>query len=376
MSDLRVEIAALRPHFPGLRDKLYFNFGGQGAMPDEAWDELQSSYRHIETCGPFSRAANDWIIERMQAVRGAIAAQLSATPERVMLTESTTHGMNVPLWGLDWKPGDRVLLSDAEHYGVWNIVRQLQARFGIEADICNVMWAENPIEVFAQSLTPRTRMALVSHVLWNSGRVMPLAEFARCCRDRGVLLHSDAAQSAGVMPLDLPALGVDFYAFTGHKWFCGPAGVGALYISERGQQHLQPTYTGWRWSYAPENSAEQFEVATIAYPLYMAWQAAIAFHDRWAPIGDRFTRQVKMAQLLWQKLRELPSVKCLSATPPDAGLVAFTLADRDPSAVESALEKHHVFIRSMADPVCVRASVHYFTTPAEIDGLVKAIARL
>lgn len=369
-------IASLRRHVPGLRDKLYFNFGGQGVLPDAAWDELQSAYRHIETCGPFSRAANDWIIERMQSVRSAIAAQFSTVPERVMLTESTTHGMNVPLWGLDWKPGDRVLLSDAEHYGVWHIVKQLQERFGIEADTCNLMWAENPVEVLAQSLTPRTRMALVSHVLWNSGRVMPLAELAQCCLDRGVMLHSDAAQSAGVMPLDLPALGVDFYAFAGHKWFCGPAGVGALYVSERGQQHLQPTYTGWRYTYAPDRSAEQFEVATIAYPLYMAWQAAIAFHDGFAPIGDRFARQVELAQVLWQKLNALPDVTCLSASPPKAGLVAFNVANRDPIAVESALEQKQIFIRSMADPACLRASVHYFTNPEEIGGLVAAIASL
>ncbi|MEO0855207.1 MAG: aminotransferase class V-fold PLP-dependent enzyme, partial [Cyanobacteria bacterium J06648_11] len=304
-------IASLRQHFPALQTKAYFNFGGQGVLPDVARDELLAAYSHLETCGPFSRAANDWILERLQAARGAIASHLGTQPERVMLTESTTHGMNVPLWGLDWQPGDRVLLSDAEHYGVWNIVKQLQARFGIEADTCALMRADDPVETLERHLTPRTRMVSICHVLWNSGRVMPLADLARCCRDRGVLLHSDAAQSAGVMPLDVEALGVDFYAFAGHKWFCGPAGVGALYLSERGQEFVQPTYSGWRYTYAPENSAEQFEVATLAYPLYLAWHAALTFHDRFAPVADRYARQVRQARELWQKLRSLPGVTCL-----------------------------------------------------------------
>jgi L-cysteine/cystine lyase len=369
-------IADLRAGIPALQGKVYFNYGGQGPLLASARQAIAATYDETDRLGPFSKAALDWLNRRVADLRVTLAELFQTTPDRFALTESTTSGMNVPLWGLDWQPGDRLLLSDAEHYGIWAIAHRLQERFGIELAECPLMHSSDPVATLERHLTDRTRMVLVSHVLWNTGRVMPLAQLADCCHAHDALLISDAAQSAGVLPVNLSATPVDGYAFTGHKWFCGPAGVGALYLSESAQAQIRTTYTGWCGIYATETGADRYEVATSAYPLRHAWQAAIAQHDSYAPLPDRYRQQVGMVQLLWQRLRDLPGVRCLSDEPPAAGLVAFTLAGRTPAEVESALEARSIYIRSMPDPICLRASVHYFTTIAEVDQLVAAIAPL
>ena len=389
-SGLFPSLAVHRKQFPALVEKVYLNFGGQGPLARPAREAIALAYDRFEQLGPFSKAAWSWLMPEEDSLRQAIARLLNTTPDRIALTESTIAGMNVPLWGLDWQAGDRLLLSDAEHYAVWEIARGLRDRFGIELDTCPLSESQatqshpgqsrtNEIDNFVRTLEsclhPKTRMVCISHVFWNSGTILPLKELAECCHQQGILLHVDAAQSAGVLPLDLPDLGVDFYAFTGHKWLCGPAGVGALYISERGQAAIQPTFTGWCKTYA-KGGAETFEVSTAAYPLRVGLRAALELHERFGSTRDRYQKQVRTSQYLWRKLQEIPGVKVCNSQLPQTGLVPFCIVDRDPQDLELLLEDQRIYVRSMQSPPCLRASVHYFTTEEELDRLLEALKTL
>ncbi|MGK7912733.1 MAG: aminotransferase class V-fold PLP-dependent enzyme [Synechococcus sp.] len=361
-----------RQHFPALAGKSYLNFGGQGPLAQPARDAIATTYETCDRLGPFSQAAFRWLFAEQDALRQTIATFLKTSPDRIALTESTIAGMNIPLWGLDWRAGDRLLLSDAEHYGVWEIARELQTRFGIELDLCPLSTSPDCLQTLADSLQPATRMICISHVLWNSGTILPLKSMATLCHEHNVLVHVDAAQSAGVMPLDLPDLGVDFYAFSGHKWLCGPAGTGALYVSERGQAAIRPTYTGWCKTYAQEG-ADCFEVSTSAYPLRLGLKAAIEVHDRLGTAAERYQQLVHISQTLWAGLQQISGVQVCNPHSPMTGLVPFTVADRDPKELELALEERGIFVRSMAEPKSLRASVHYLTSEEDIDRLLDVI---
>ncbi|MEL7083187.1 MAG: aminotransferase class V-fold PLP-dependent enzyme [Cyanobacteria bacterium J06597_1] len=365
-------LATHRQQFPALKGKSYLNFGGQGPLAQPARAAIATAFDSCDRLGPFSKAAFSWVLSEQDALRQALATLLSATSDRITLTESTIAGMNIPLWGLDWRAGDRLLLSDAEHYGVWEIARELQARFGIEIDTCPLSNSQDCVQTLADYLQPATRMVCISHVLWNSGTVLPLAELTQLCQERNVLVHVDAAQSAGVLPLNLPELGVDYYAFTGHKWLCGPAGTGALYVSERGQAAIRPTFTGWCKTYA-KGGAECFEVSTAAYPLRLGLKAAIELHDRFGTVQERYRQQIRTSQRLWSELQEIAGVDVCNPQQPQTGLVPFTVAERDPQELETLLEERGIYVRSMADPQSLRASVHYFTSDDDIDRLLSAI---
>ena len=368
-------LANHRSQFPALKGKTYLNFGGQGPLAQPAREAIVNAFDTCNQLGPFSKAAFEWLFYEQDTLRQTVANYFGSTANCIALTESTIAGMNIPLWGLNWRTGDRLLLSDSEHYAVWEIARELSHRFGIQLDTCPFSRSEDCLQVLADAIEPNTRMVCISHVLWNSGKILPLKEIAELCHDCGILLHVDAAQSAGVLPLELDKLGVDYYAFTGHKWLCGPAGVGILYISERGQAAIRPTFTGWCKTHS-KWGADAFEVSTAAYPLRIGFKAALEIHNQFGKPEERYQRQVDLAQFLWRQLQAISGVEVCNPQLPQTGLVPFTLANRDPGELEQYLEEQHIYVRSMETPKSLRASIHYFTTMEEITHLVEAIAEV
>ena len=391
MSDLtaKITIEKQRQQFLGLANKTYFNFGGQGTMPQASLDAIVNTHQYIQKVGPFSGQVNSWLQDQTASVRDAIAQELKTTSDRITLTENVTAGCNIALWGIDWQPGDRILISDCEHPGIIATVKEIARRFAVNIDVCPILATlnqGNPVEVIQQHLSPQTRLLVISHLLWNTGQVLPLKEIVSLCHNysanRTIRVLADAAQSVGCLDLDLPDSGVDYYAFTGHKWLCGPAGVGGLYISESAFAQLHPTFIGWRSidldregqpaSWKP--NGQKYEVATSAYPEYQGLKAAIAVHQQWGDSRQRYQRIRQLSQYLWFALSQLEGVECLKKSPPEAGLVSFQILDRNQLDIVSKLEQRGFFLRTIANPNCIRACVHYMSLTQEIDSLIAAIS--
>lgn len=379
-----------RQQFPALANKVYFNFGGQGPLPSSAMESIINAYEVVQQQGPFSGGANAWVQERVAATRVAIAQELGVSPQTITLTENVTAGCNIALWGIDWQQGDRILMTDCEHPGVIAITQEISRRFGVEVDICPLLETLNqgdPSEVIAQHLQPQTRLVVLSHLLWNTGQVLPLADIVRVCHDycdRPVQVLVDAAQSVGSLPLNLSDLEVDFYAFTGHKWLCGPAGVGGLYVRPEVLTSLSPTYIGWRGITMDKtgeptgfkDSGQRYEVATSAYPLYEGLRSAIALHQQWGTPQERYQQICQLSEYLWRSLSQVDGISCLKFSPPQAGLVSFQAAGHSHKKLVESLEEQGFLLRTLANPECIRACVHYFTLPDEVERLVEAIAKL
>lgn len=385
----KTQLAAHRQLFPGLANKAYFNYGGQGPMPRASLDAIVQAYDYIQKSGPFSNGMNAWIVHESNLTREAIASELGAPVQSIALTEDVTVGCNIALWGIDWQSGDRLLLTDCEHPGIVAAAQQIGRRFDVEVDICPLLATlneGNPASAIASHLHPNTRLVVLSHILWNTGHVLPLAEIVELCRQHNgskpLLTLVDAAQSVGLLPLNLTELGVDFYAFTGHKWWCGPEGIGGLYIRPEISESLTPTFVGWRSIVNDDEGklvgwkadARRYEVATSAYPLYAGLRSAIATHQQLGTASERYQQILEKSKYLWQRLSELPNINCLRTSPPEAGLVSFELSEQKKhSALVNFLEQQGFMLRTILNPNCVRACVHYFTLESEIEQLLKAI---
>jgi L-cysteine/cystine lyase len=378
-----------RQQFPALANKTYFNYGGQGPMPQAALEAIVAAYQQIQTQGPFGLKTNQLVANEAALTRQAIAQELGVTAETIALTENVTAGCNIALWGLNWQPGDRILLSDCEHPGVIASINEICRRFGVVVDsfpLQATLDTGDPVATITARLQPQTRLVVLSHVLWNTGQVLPLAEIAagvrQAQRERPIRILVDAAQSVGWLPLNLAELGVDFYAFTGHKWWCGPEGVGGLYIHPEMLASLEPTFIGWRGlDYSqPQlpfvNDARRYEVATSAYPLYAGLRAAIATHQTWGSAIERAEQIVSLATYLWKSLQQIAGIKCLNVVAPRSGLVSFQVATGNHAKLVKDLEDRHFYLRTIVDPDCIRACTHYFTTTAEIDELIGSLSQL
>ncbi|MDB9304856.1 aminotransferase class V-fold PLP-dependent enzyme [Nodularia spumigena CS-591/12] len=389
ISAAKTKLHQHRAQFPALANKTYLNYGGQGPMAQGAMDAITQTQADIQHTGPFGNEAYAKVSQAKENLRDAIASQLQAPPESITLTEDVTVGCNIAMWGIDWGAGDHMLLSDCEHPGVIAASQEIARRFAVEVTTCPLKETLNtgdPVTVIAQHLRPNTRLVILSHVFWNTGQVLPLDKIVEICRANNSLVLVDAAQSVGLLPLNLSELGADFYAFTGHKWLCGPAGVGGLYVRPEVREKLQPTFIGLRGIVVDSQAqpvnwqpdGRRYEVSTSATPLYVGLTQAIAIHQQWGTAQERYQQICRNSEYLWQQLGTLPDVQALRTCPPESGIVSFQL-NQPKSGVHfklvQFLESQKILTRTIADPDCIRATVHYLTLESEIDQLIEGVQK-
>ena len=250
--------------------------------------------------------------------------------------------------------------------------------------------AAGTLAALEAALTPRTRLVVLSHLLWNTGQLMPIAAVAERLQShpRQPWLRVDAAQSLGAIPVAEAAAAADIYACTGHKWCCGPEGLGAVALSERLLAESSPTLIGWRSlsnetaaSSAFHRDARRFEVATSCLPLFAGLDTSLQLLEAEGDAQARLRRIRERSQQLWSGLQQIEGVQTLLQQPPPAGLVSFVLGDpaQGPMAAATAAEwvRHlgaqAIWLRSLDDPICLRACTHLTTTAAEVEQLLAAL---
>src|SRR5438477_532903 len=183
-------------------------------------------------------------------------------PERFVFTLNCTDALNMAFKGV-LVDGDHVITSDLEHNSVSRPLRQMEldGRITLTRVRADRGGTIDPDDI-RQAVTPRTRLVALTHASNVLGTVQPVAEVGRIARDKGLLFLVDAAQTAGVLPIDVQALHIDLLAFPGHKSLLGPTGTGALYVGPRAQVRA------WRAGGTGGGSAS--ETQPRAFPYFLA----------------------------------------------------------------------------------------------------------
>jgi L-cysteine/cystine lyase len=397
-------VEQLRAGMPALSNKTYFNYGGQGPLPGASLEAITRCWHTIQELGPFTTAVWPLVNGHTNRLRQRLGQWLGVPPQRLAFTENVTSGCVLPLWGLPWRQGDALLLSDCEHPGVVAACQELARRHGLELRLLQVGdLTTSPdatehalLERLEQALEPNIRLVVLSHLLWNTGQLLPIERVAERLSqhpNRPWLLV-DGAQSLGSVPVAAAASAADIYACTGHKWCCGPEGLGVVALSDRLLAEAQPTLIGWRSlvseqlsgpSAAPaappfHGDGRRFEVATSCMPLFAGLDCSLQLLEAEGSAEKRLERIRGKAGQLWQGLRLLPGVEPLLAVAPPAGLVSFRLRGPDgemiePEAIVNDLGEQAIWLRSLPDPACVRACTHLTTTEDEVERLLEALRR-
>jgi L-cysteine/cystine lyase len=382
--------ADFRAQLPALANKTYFNYGGQGPLPTPALQAITGAWEQIQELGPFTGAVWPFIEQTTGRLRQHLAHWFGVPPHRLAFTENVTSGCVLPLWGLPWHSGDELLIGDCEHPGVVAACRELARRQGLQlatlpvADLRGAPadTATRVLERLEQRLTPATRLVVLSHLLWNTGQLMPISAVARqlAAHSRHPWLLVDGAQSLGCIPLEQAAAAADIYACTGHKWCCGPEGLGAVALSERVLEQAQPTLIGWRslrseasGSSGFHSDSRRFEVATSCVPLYAGLEQSLLLLEAEGSAEARLTQIQRSSQRLWQGLQAIPRARPLLEVAPPAGLVSFELEGETPEATVKRLGEQAIWVRSLDEPHCLRACTHITTTDQEIDQLLASL---
>jgi cysteine desulfurase/selenocysteine lyase len=334
--------------------------------------------------------------ERREEARATVQRFLhAASPSEVVFVRGTTEAINLVAasLGQSFAPGDEVLLSAMEHHS--NIVpwQLLRDRRGVRLVIAPIdERGELRLDEFERLLSPRTRLVAVTHVSNALGTVNPVREIVEMAHAHGALVLVDGAQGVPHLPVDVQALGCDFYAFSGHKVY-GPSGIGVLW----GRQPLLAAMPPWQGGggmilsvsfeetvYAPP--PHRFEAGTPFIEGAVALAAAL---DYLTALGLPAVAawETELLRLATERLAEVPGLRVIGTARQKAALISFVMEGVHPHDVGTILDREGIAVRAghhcaqpvmqaFGVPATTRASFSFYNTAAEVDALAAGLHRV
>ena len=316
--------------------------------------------------GRFGHAFFVEVMDARRRLREELAALIGAEPDSIALTTSTTEGCNTVVAGLGLGPGDEIVTTDSEHPGLAGALRVSGARVRV-ARVSEAPAAE-AAAVIRRELGEATRLVALSHVVWTTGQVIPVAELA----GEGVPVLVDGAQAAGAVPVDVAELGCDFYTVSGQKWLLGPDATGGLFVRHDWHERLgmtTPSYLSWEnpAELEPWSDARRFEWAWTPPASVAGLLASLALARE---VGEeRFQQALRMAE----RCRDLVAAHADVVTEAaQATLVSFRPRDAADEVVRR-LEERGVVVRDLPGLGWVRASCGFWTSEDDLERLAAGL---
>jgi L-cysteine/cystine lyase len=382
------KLTAVRAALPALSAGIYLNTGSVGPMPSETAAAMAEIADYERDLG---RAHPDYFLDtlaRMAEARAGVAAILGTDVEAVGLTHSTTDGMNAATLLPDWRRGGRVVTTAHEHAGGFGPLYALRDRSAVEVEFVDAGDDgddDRTLAAFDAAITPGTRLVSISHVLWTTGAILPVARIAALAHDRGALVVVDGAQAAGAIPFRFDELEVDLYAIPAQKWLLGPEGMGALAADPASIERLIPALGGW-YTFERADSAgdavwwrdgRRFEATGFHRPSVVGMARSIGWLSMYVGLEFVHRRGMAMAAAAAVRLAAIHGVTVLTPRHAMATLVTFRI---DGWPAEAALDElgSRVFAIARAIPSldALRISVGFFTTEEELERFAEAVALL
>lgn len=355
------------------RGKNYLNTGSLGPSPRAVVDTVVDAMWTLER----DPVSENWgrLGQQMEAVRKKVADFIHADPKEVLLTRNTTEGLSLVCQVLPLAPGDEIITTTLEHGGGEVGLEYLVKTRGAVLKKVELPLPpeskEEIVSVIEKSLTPSTRVLMLSHVNTITGLLMPLAEISAIAKARSIFLLIDGAQAPGLTPVDVKAIGADSYASSGHKWLLGPKETGFLYLRSGFPGKVPPVFALYGSDVYTQSSGTR-NVATI-----MGLGAAIDWHTS---LGIETTSKycLWLRNECYRRLKAVPGVKMLSPENPalSTGIVSFEMTNRKNTEVYARLKEQNVIVKVLPQHNGIRISCHLFVTPADIDQFITLLTAL
>lgn len=399
-----LDVEKIRADFPLLartvhgKPLVYLDNANTSQKPNAVIDAVDDFYR--QTNANVARAVHalgEEATSAYEATRDKLARFINA-PSRneVVFTSGTTQAINLVAYSYALprlEPGDSVLVTQMEHHA--NIVPWQLAceRTGASLKVAPINEAgELIVERFIELLTPEVKLAAVTHVSNVLGTINPIATLARECRKRGIPLLVDGSQAAPHLPIDVRALGCDFYALTGHKLF-GPTGTGMLWARRELLDTMPPFFGGGEMirevrfegtTFA--DPPHKFEAGTPNIAGFVGLGAALDYLQASGFPGLAAHEHDLLAHAT-EAMHSVPGLRIIGEAADKVPVVSFlvegahahdlaTLLDHEGVAVRSGHHCAHPLMQFYGVPATLRASMAFYNTHEEIDVFIAAMGRV
>ena len=320
--------------------------------------------------------------QRLADAVKALAEFSGVAPDEIAIVRNPTEGMNILIQGYPFRQDNEVIVGNQDYDSVVEALEMMQQRGRFKLVRARLPFHpksdEEIIAAYEQSITPKTRVLVITHLLHRTGQILPVAKIAQMAQERGIDVFVDAAHSFAHVDYLLPDLNSSFIVAHLHKWLGAPLGVGLLYIRRDRIRDIVPLFGDIRHSDSDIRKLAHF--GTTPPASIMAIEDAIAFHNRIG--GKNKEARLRYLKECWAgRSRTLPRVDLMIPDAPErsCGIAAFRVKDMDAQKVAAwLLEEHRIFtVATVVDGIdVVRVTPHLYNSIEDMEKLVAALGRL
>ena len=371
--------------FPVVRQFTYLDAASRGPWPERTRAAVAQFAEQAQT--PFADYVDDSAIPHPAAAlaRTGLARLIGAGEEDLVWTQNTSHGLNIAAHGIDWRPGDNVVVPTDDYPSLSYAFHNLGAR-GVEVRFVSFAGVGPTVDEIMAATDRHTRAVACSSIRWDSGWRMDLTELGERCARLGCLLILDGTQLVGAGRIDVRAAKISALAVHGYKWLMAGQGIAALYVAPEVAEQIRPTFAGSGGydgpieSFDPDRAwkrgAGRYATGGNNPTGFVALASSLSLIEE---IGmDRIdATNAALSTRLHAGLSGIPRVQILSSADPAhrSAITFFTLGERGrDDALARALHAQRIIVALR--PNGIRVSPDFYNSEADIDRFVDTVGAL
>ncbi len=368
-------------------NKIYLNNASVSLMPTQSIEAMKEFLISYNSLGPDSLISEPFVTEKLRDTRKIIAKIVNCQPDEIILTQSTTDGVNIVSNGLSFDSDSNIIIRGMSHEHHANFYPWLRLKNKLE--IKSLPIDENGFfnfDDFNKFLDNNTGLVSLSHALYNTGSILPIEKIGKILEDK-TPFFLDSAQTVGCIGnFDVKNLKCNFMAFNGSKWLCGPMGTGLFYCDRKSSELLEPLSIGGESAllYDESNLAfkelpEKFQAGFRNYVGIVGLESSAKYLYRYG-MENIHKKNIHLSNMLREELSKNKKITFYGPknTEERTSIISFTIDGHEPQTVVEKLEKQDIIlaVREIYDKKIIRVSPHFFNTESEILQVVDAIKRL
>ena len=372
--------------FP-VSNKIYLNNASVSLMPSQSINAMNDFLILYNSLGPDSKDSASLIEEKLNNVRKIIAKIICCKPEEVILTQSTTDGINIVANGLSFNDSSNIIIRGMTHEHHSNFYPWIKLKNKIS--VRNLPIDSNgffKLDDLKSNVDNNTKLLAISHALYNTGSILPVEKISTALK-KEIPFFIDSAQTIGCIGThDVSKLGCDFMSFNGSKWLCGPMGTGLFYCKKESSELLEPKTIGGESAIIENDNnlifkdlPEKFQTGFRNYVGIVGLESSVKYLLNFGMENIRKKNQ-NLSNIFRDELMKIPDVVLYGPEDPDkrTSIVSFNIKNFDSEKVVKKLEKQNIIlaVREIMEKKIIRVSPHFFNNESDMLKVIDEIKKL
>ena len=372
--------------FP-VSNKIYLNNASVSLMPSQSINAMNDFLILYNSLGPDSSDSALLIEEKLNNVRKIIAKIICCKPEEVILTQSTTDGINIVANGLSFDDSSNIIIRGMTHEHHSNFYPWIKLKNKIS--VRNLPIDSNgffTLDDLKLNVDNNTKLLAISHALYNTGSILPVEKISTALK-KEIPFFIDSAQTIGCIGThDVSKLGCDFMSFNGSKWLCGPMGTGLFYCKKESSELLEPKTIGGESAIIENDNnlifkdlPEKFQTGFRNYVGIVGLESSVKYLLNFGMENIRKKNQ-NLSNIFRDELMKIPNVVLYGPEDPDkrTSIISFNIKNFDSEKIVQKLEKQNIIlaVREIMEKKIIRVSPHFFNNESDMLKVIDEIKKL